>query len=94
MSNKFSGKIYFCNVCDCPAITCYHCENSSCNGGGCRHCDADFKDFNKLPSEFFFGMNLSQPIEEYREQYIRLAREAGWSKEKIQNKINKWNREV
>lgn len=46
---KQKYKLYWCDTCQCAAIRCNECGNTSCNGKGCDSCavDADFIDFNK-----------------------------------------------
>ena len=46
--DKFAGKWFWCERCDCPAIQCYHCKHTSCNGNGCNHCHDDFDEVNEL----------------------------------------------
>lgn len=47
--HKWKGiyKINFCVMCDHHTITCPVCENTSCNGGGCKECVEVFRGFNK-----------------------------------------------
>lgn len=39
----FEKRWFWCGQCDCPAIKCEHCNNTSCNGSGCDLCRADFE---------------------------------------------------
>jgi len=35
----------YCALCETLYVSCPHCGNSSCNGGGCEKCLVDFTDF-------------------------------------------------
>ena len=48
---KFEGRWFFCDLCDTVAIKCDVCGNTSCNGGGCPECDADFEEVTKMINE-------------------------------------------
>ncbi len=50
-------ELSWCNQCDSVVITCPHCHNTSCNGGGCIECNNDFNDFNKLNISIFDFLN-------------------------------------
>ena len=42
------GNLYhltYCTLCETDCIVCPHCDNSSCNGGGCDKCIDDFEEF-------------------------------------------------
>ena len=34
---------FWCGTCNCAAIKCSQCNNTSCNGGGCDMCNRDFE---------------------------------------------------
>jgi len=44
-------KIGYCSLCETLVATCHHCDNSSCNGGGCDHCIDTFKKLHEISVE-------------------------------------------
>ena len=51
MIDKFTGRWFHCLSCDRVSIECPHCDNTSCNGGGCDLCHDDFKEVAKMSEE-------------------------------------------
>lgn len=39
---------FWCGQCDEPAVKCYICHNTSCNGGGCEYCNNLFNEVTEL----------------------------------------------
>ncbi len=50
MTIEFS-RWFWCERCNYPSIECESCGNSSCNGGGCERCLADFIEVAGLIAE-------------------------------------------
>jgi len=48
---KFEGRWFFCELCDCLAISCPHCRNTSCNGSGCEKCHEEFEEVNNMSDD-------------------------------------------
>ncbi|MFA5766511.1 MAG: hypothetical protein WC919_01130, partial [Candidatus Paceibacterota bacterium] len=44
MADRLEGRWFWCELCNCPAIKCEKCGNSSCNGSGCAECHNDFEE--------------------------------------------------
>jgi len=68
---KWKGKytVDWCDLCDTAIIICPHCNNSSCNCGGCEICinDPDAKEFNECKTR----------VQDYMNEADRLAYERG-----------------
>jgi hypothetical protein len=46
--DKFLGRWEWCYTCGTAIISCEHCGNSSCNGGGCEKCHSDFEEVGRI----------------------------------------------
>lgn len=70
--NKY--QVTWCDLCVTAIITCPSCNNSSCNGGGCKLCDLDFDEFNrnKIRVEAYLTKEEIQVFRkaEYLKKYI------------------------
>lgn len=64
--------IGYCELCDTAYIACPDCNNTSCNGGGCDKCNAEFSEFVKAKT----GVRdyLSEEEIETYEKTLRLKR--------------------
>lgn len=48
---SLKGRWHWCDACECAAITCKYCNNTSCNGGGCDRCFDEFTEAIRLINE-------------------------------------------
>ena len=45
-------EVEYCHLCEAFIISCEHCKNSSCNGGGCKECCGENKIFNLFSDNY------------------------------------------
>jgi hypothetical protein len=82
---KGKYKIKWCEMCRTATIVCETCKNSSCNGGGCKECDADFTYF----------ISVKTTIEEYlTDEEIEVYHKADYLKKFILDSLGKGEREI
>jgi len=88
--DRFKDRWYWCGTCDCAAISCPHCDNSSCNGGGCDKCHQDFIYIMFMKEE---DRPKKEDIPHTKEQLQAMTRKEllakGWSEEEIQEKFRR-----
>lgn len=88
---KFKGRWHWCGHCDVPVITCHHCENSSCNGGGCDKCKEDFDEAIRMINEGTAPKKEDVPhtIDQIRDMVRKERFEEGWSIQQIEAEFRK-----
>lgn len=96
-------KLGWCSLCDVAIITCPKCQNTSCNGGGCRCCQKDFNKFDKsktcvvyyLSDEELKGYQKGRELKGYiLDSLAKGEAEIDWAKMKEQGKFSKYTEEL
>ena len=75
MVDKFAGRWFWCELCDCPAIKCEKCENSSCNGGGCPECNDDFNEVSRMFAEHTVPPKEGLPIHKMPDWFWKMGKD-------------------
>lgn len=90
----FEGQWYWCSVCETPAISCNHCNNSSCNAGGCEKCHDAFNVIMKMSRE---ERPKKEDIPHTKEQLQKFwddkARSQGWTENQIEDRRKEWDKQ-